>query len=150
MADITIRRGNATIRLTGLGDLFKKLQKVSPSAQEAGKRVLTAAAKRVYAKSQALVPVDREDGGQLKASGKVNQARAAKRTGRVTASVIYGGARLALLTGDNPIYAIVQHEDLTLKHDQGQAKFLEKPFVSEQANVMADLAAEIRKAEENL
>lgn len=47
---------------------------------------------------------------------------------------------------DTP-YAVIQHEDLTFKHDPGrQAKYLEKPVVSEQPVMMALIAAEVRRA----
>lgn len=145
--DIVIRRGTATIKLTGFGALYAKLKRVSPQAQEAGIRILNESGARAFAASQADVPVDKEDGGQLKASGRFYKARVSKRSGRVTATISYGGARLAKLApGDSPIYAIVQHEDLTLKHDHGTAKFLERPATREKQGLMGALASAIGSA----
>lgn len=147
MGEMTIRHGKATIRLSGLNELYAELQKVSPRAQDAGVSVLNSAAQSVFAKSQALVPVAPEDGGQLKASGRSYKARVSKRSGRVYATITYGGARLAaLIKGLSPIYVIVQHEDLSLKHTHGAAKFLEKPFLEEKESVFAGLREKIRNA----
>lgn len=56
----------------------------------------------------------------------------------------------ATLTGavsyDTP-YAIKQHEDLTLLHDEGRkAKYLEDPFDAEAQTIQEIVAAEIRRA----
>lgn len=127
-----ISKGKASIKITGLGELFAKLRRVSPIAQEQGMRILNSAGERVFARSQAEAPVDDEDGGQLRASGRFYRARVSKRSGRVYASITYGGARLRRLApGDNPLYAIVQHERLDLKHQRGSAKYLERPFIAD-------------------
>ena len=144
---VTIRRGKATMKLVGFGTIYKRLQELSDNAAAAGAEVLTRAVNRVYRKSQTLVPVDPEDGGQLRASGKMSKARHLKRSGKVSASVTYGGARLQRLApGDNPLYAIVQHEDLSARHTTGQAKFLEQPATEEKPRIMGDLKREIMKA----
>ena len=45
------------------------------------------------------------------------------------------------------VYAIKQHEDLTLKHDDGRkAKYLEDPWDAEAGTVQEIIAAEIRRA----
>ncbi|MEU8035709.1 hypothetical protein [Streptosporangium sp. NPDC049078] len=56
----------------------------------------------------------------------------------------------ATLTGavsyDTP-YAVRQHEDLTLKHDEGRkAKYLEDPWDAEAGTVQEIVAAEIRRS----
>lgn len=44
-------------------------------------------------------------------------------------------------------YAAVQHEDLTLKHDDGRkAKYLEDPWTNEQAAMLEIVAADVRRA----
>lgn len=144
---ITIRHGKASMKLIGFGTLYKKLQKLSPNALEEGKAVLNHAVERVYQKSQALVPIAPEDGGQLKASGKKSKARVYRKTGIVSASVSYGGEKLEKLApADSPIYAIVMHEDLAAKHEHGQAKFLEIPGTEEKEAVLRDLGEAIMKA----
>lgn len=69
--------------------------------------------------------------GDLERSGDVDSDEAA---GAV--SVFY----------DRP-YAKVQHEDMTLRHDQGRsAKYLEQPMNSERDVMLKLIAAEARKA----
>lgn len=152
MADVTrVKKGNAKLKLVGFGDMYKKLKDISPEASEAGVRVINKALDFTYTKSQALVPVDVEDGGQLKASGKKSKARVSKRSGNVTGSVQYGGPKLAKLAPkDSPLYAIVQHENTKIKHDIGEAKFLEKPALLAKAKMFKDLGTEISKAIDKL
>ena len=149
---ITIKKGKASISLTGLGDLYRALRKVSHRAQEEGIKILNSAGGRVFSQSQEQVPVGPaadKNRGALKRSGRLYRARVSKRSGRVYATITYGGSRLTQLApGENPIYAIVQHEDMGLKHTQGSAKFLERPFLQAKAGVMAGLEGAIRKAVE--
>ncbi|MGW6498549.1 hypothetical protein [Nonomuraea angiospora] len=47
---------------------------------------------------------------------------------------------------DTP-YAIIQHEDLTFRHDEGRkAKYLEDPFDAEQQTMQELIAAQIRRS----
>ncbi|MFJ2029429.1 minor capsid protein [Streptosporangium sp. NPDC087985] len=56
------------------------------------------------------------------------------------------GALKGAVSYDTP-YATIQHEDLTLKHDDGRkAKYLEDPFDSEQQKMQELIAAQIRRA----
>lgn len=78
-------------------------------------------------KSRELVP---HEEGTLERSG--------------TTSVDEANLRAAV-SYDTP-YAIKQHEDLTLKHDEGrQAKYLEQPMATEAGVVGEIIAAEIRR-----
>ena len=135
--DTRIRFGKARIEHRGFTELFKRIDRVGLDTMEVSKDVFAAATKRVLARSQALVPVDR---GHLRASGRVSKPRVNKRTRVVTASVNYGGAVLKRLAPDEPeIYGIVVHEDPT-----GRGfKFLERPMVAEKAAVMEELRRRI-------
>lgn len=132
-----IRFGKASIRITGLNELFRALEGVGGNGQEAAVEVFDTATQRVFQKSQANVPVEE---GNLKASGRRSKPRISKRTGRVTASVNYGGSRLHRLAPDEPqIYGIAVHEDPT-----GRGfKFLEKAMLSEKRSVMIELERRI-------
>lgn len=135
--DTTIKFGKATVRLTGLTDLFKRIDRIGLNTMDVSKDVFADAARKVLAKSQALVPVDK---GNLRASGRVSKPRVNKRTRVVTASVNYGGSVLKRLAPDEPaIYGIVVHEDPT----GNGFKFLERPMVAEKAAVMSDLQRRI-------
>lgn len=138
--DTTIRRGKAKITITGMTELFAKLNKLGDNAEKAAIEVFDEAAQEVYSKSQSLVPTDT---AALKTSGRVSKARVSKK-GVVTASVNYGGGPMERLTGrPNDLHAIVVHEDLSLKHDDGQAKFLEQPMVAARGSVLQRLSRRI-------
>jgi hypothetical protein len=51
----------------------------------------------------------------------------------------------AAVSFDTP-YAVRQHEELTWRHEEGQAKYLEQPFNTEKATMLALIAAEERRA----
>lgn len=54
---------------------------------------------------------------------------------------------LAAAVSYDTVYAVRQHEDLTLKHDDGRkAKYLEDPMQSEQQTMLDIVAAEIRRS----
>lgn len=61
-----------------------------------------------------------------------------------TATVTVDGDE-ATITYDGP-YARRQHEELTWRHDKGQAKFLEQPMNTEKNTALGIVAKEIREA----
>ncbi|MEV5086877.1 hypothetical protein AB0N18_02820 [Streptomyces griseoincarnatus] len=66
-----------------------------------------------------------------------------ERSGTVTADEANGAAAVSFDT----VYAVRQHEDMTLRHDAGRtAKFLEDPFNEEQQAMQAIIAAQVRRA----
>lgn len=67
-------------------------------------------------------------------------------TGRLvgSATVTVNGDE-ATITYDGP-YARRQHEELTWRHEKGQAKYLEQPMHTEKPVVMDIIAHEVRKA----
>lgn len=127
-------RGGLSIEIKGLDELFARLGKVVPSARLAGAALLNDAAERVLAASQELVPVDT---GALRASGTVILAHETE-NGEIRAGVSYGG--------DAKLYAVLVHEDLSLHHEAGQAKFLEAPFLAAQSNIIQGLERAIKEA----
>lgn len=137
--DTVIRRGKATIKIEGMTALFRRLNKLGDNAADAAVDAFSSGGKRLFARSQDLVPVDT---GALKASGRFSKPRVNKRTGVVTASVVYGGQKLARLApGDSPLYAIAVHEDPT-----GRGfKFLERPALAARAEVERELSSRIAK-----
>lgn len=83
---------------------------------------LKLAAEHLLQVSSGLVP---HEEGDLERSGEVSLDPS-----QVAASVLY----------DRP-YAVRQHEDLTLHHDEGrQAKYLEKPMDTERDTMLALIA----------
>lgn len=146
----TIKRGKASIKVTGLDPLILNILKLSPAVQKVAAGKMNKVLDTLFSKSQAMVPVDPEDGGQLKSSGRKNKARINKR-GSVTGSVQYGGARLKRLApDDNPLYAIAMHEDTGVRHITGSAKYLEKPTLLVKQSFMADMGRAIMEAANRL
>ncbi|WP_218004735.1 minor capsid protein [Microtetraspora niveoalba] len=98
-------------------------------AERAGAvRGLRLAAEHLLKVSRDLVP---HEEGTLERSG--------------VASVDEGELRAAV-SYDAP-YAVRQHEDLTLKHDEGrQAKYLEEPMDTERQTMLDLVAAEVRRS----
>jgi len=89
-------------------------------------RGLTLAGEHVLGESNALVPIEE---GTLERSGTV-----AVETKGMRAAISY----------DTP-YAVVQHEDMTLRHDQGRrAKFLETAVNSNKTTAAEVIADAIR------
>lgn len=93
------------------------------------------AAELLLAASEPLAPVDT---GMLKASGKVTSIGGA---GVHEAAVSY-----TAVAPNGYDYAVRQHEQLDYHHQQGQAKYLERPMHSEAAAVGAAMAATLRQA----
>lgn len=89
---------------------------------------LTVAAEHILQVSRTQVPIEEKT---LEQSGTVTVDE-----GKLRAAISY----------DTP-YAVRQHEDLTLQHDDGRkAKYLEDPMRSEADTAMAIIAAQIRRA----
>lgn len=95
---------------------------------------VTKSAHHVLGVSQGVVPLEE---GTLERSGRVDVDADA-----VVAAVSYGGDNEQL-----GIVALVQHEDLTLRHAPGRTgKYLEGPLMAEADTVAQIEAAEVRRA----
>lgn len=102
--------------------------KIRRAERKGAARGLTLATEHVLQESRTRVPIEE---GTLERSG--------------TASVDEAALRGAV-SYDTP-YAVRQHEDLTLRHDQGrEAKYLESAFEGERDTVAEIIAAEIRRS----
>lgn len=136
--------------VTGDLEVLKEL-KALPGGVDRIKDVLWAAATRIAGRAKLLCPVDPIDGGELRDSIRAPKPREAKSTGRITSSILAGGAMLANLVSerghkDPGIYAEVIHEDSTLHHSQGQHKFIEQPWLEEAPKVPDAMLTELEKA----
>ncbi len=74
--------------------------------------------------------------GTMRSSGTVEEPKLVGNTVEVV--VGFGGASAA--------YVIKQHEDLSLKHTNGEAKFLEKSLLERASQMAASLATRFTKA----
>ncbi|MFG3037781.1 hypothetical protein ACGFYZ_12815 [Streptomyces sp. NPDC048330] len=99
------------------------------AAERAGALLgLRLGAEHLLTESRRVVPIEE---ATLERSGVASVDEAA-----LTAGVSY----------DTP-YAVRQHEDMTLRHDNGRsAKFLERPLAEEAATINEIIAAAIRRA----
>ncbi|MEC3977903.1 minor capsid protein [Amycolatopsis sp. H20-H5] len=103
------------------------LAKITGATRSATVRGLVLAAEHVLGEARKIVP---HEEGTLERSGTASLDEA---------------ALAAAISFDTP-YAVRQHEDMSLKHDDGRtAKYLEGPLTAEAATVRELIAAEIRK-----
>ncbi|MGW3847188.1 hypothetical protein [Streptomyces fagopyri] len=101
---------------------------VERELRQAAARGVFLAAEHVLGESQALVPLDESP---LMQSG----------TASVDENSLTGAVSF-----DTP-YAVRQHEDLTYRHAPGRtAKYLETPLNASRAEVLAIIAAQLRRA----
>jgi hypothetical protein len=107
------------------------------AAQQAARAAMYQLGEEIMAESKRLVPVDL---GTLRSTGIVELP--VERGGAVVVVLGYGGPAAP--------YALVQHEDLSLKHPEGgQAKYLEQPFLALAPTLTDRVAAAVRKAVES-
>jgi hypothetical protein len=103
-------------------------QAVTRAAQQAAGRGARLGAEHLLGVSRDRVPIEE---GTL------------ERSGTVTVDEANGTAAVSFDT----LYAVRQHEDMTLRHDAGRtAKFLEGPFNEEADVIQAIIAAQVRRA----
>jgi hypothetical protein len=114
----------------GVRDLIDSLRKYGENVDGLCKQVLKDAADEGVRIAKPLTPVEPEDGGQLRDS--IRSGRAIRiSSGTISCAIIAGGKPLEDFVrahghhGYN-VYAVVQHEDSTLKHAVGGPKFIER------------------------
>lgn len=130
----------ARVEVSGGKEIVERLRRFGVEGINAGKRVLNGVVERTVPKAKSESPVDDNDpepGGELRDSIRKTSARATA-GGRISAGVVAGPVSER---GGN-IYPIVQHEDMTLKHDEGGPKFVERPLMQEAQDVPGALVAE--------
>ena len=126
---------------TDLGGVIESMRRLGKAGPEAAMRILNQKAQNVAARARELCPDDPDTPG----TDLADSIRATKATrskgGMISVAVIAGGARLRKRLGKRAynIIAVVQHEDPTLKHRRGQAKFVEQPFLQLVPTVAPDL-----------
>lgn len=135
------------VKIEGQDEILRSLKGLGPAGDQAMMRASARVQARVVPHAKALAPVEDEDGGALRDS--IRPTKPTKtRAGRVSAGVVAGGAPLRRLASERGralpgSYGSIQHEDLTLKHKTGQAKFLEIPFFAEVQRLPDELQDEL-------
>lgn len=122
------------IRWEGLTPFHRKLGLAMGNGPASVVETLVMTSERIItASKQSYVPVDL---GALRASGFV--APPIQEGSRISVEMGFGGPSAP--------YAVVQHEDLTLRHTVGQAKYLEIPFRAIVQGMPAVMAMRARDA----
>lgn len=108
------------------------------------RRIMRGTGKIVLDETKPLVP---RDTGALLNSGKVRLIESEKGIG---VDVSFGGLENKVRPTKNAPqgivdYAIIVHEDLSVPHETGQAKFLEKGIMLSKGKVEKFIVAELRK-----
>jgi hypothetical protein len=120
------------------GDEFARKMRQAPDlAMLALKAALFEEQSAVIAEAQTRTPVDT---GTLRGSGTVLPPE--QNGSQVEVVAGFGGAAQQ--------YAIRQHEDLSLSHSVGQAKFLEQPFLERAPKIPSNIAKRVERAWERL
>ena len=122
-----------SVEVKGTAQVRARLAALVASVPTVVAAALYQEAELVMTTSKDQVPVDT---GTLKNSGFVNDPDV--NGGEIAVVLGYGGAASA--------YALKQHEDLTLRHDDGNAKFLERPVLAAGKGLAARLAARVKSA----
>lgn len=115
-----------------MDDLRRALKKAGTDGPTALASAMVVEQEKVMAQAKGLTPVDK---GPLRASGTVLPPEVSGTT--ITVASGFGGAAKD--------YALTQHEDLTLNHTVGQAKFLEGPFNSRKPMMIRNLTMGVGK-----
>ncbi|MGW0134827.1 hypothetical protein [Streptomyces sp. NPDC003299] len=101
---------------------------IEDAARQGGIRGVRLGAEHLLEVSRRRVPIEE---GTLERSGVATVDEAS-----VTSAVSF-----------DTVYAVRQHEDLTLRHDAGRtAKYLERPLREEADTITAIIAAQVRRA----
>jgi hypothetical protein len=119
------------VEIEGADDMLAEIERLGHVGLVAARDAMAGKAQQIKAKALPLVPDDPESPGLLKDTLRVYAPRTASlKPGKtIFVGVVAGGRKLEKAMGKRKanVSAIVQHEDLTLKHRKGQAKFLERP-----------------------
>lgn len=123
-------KGGNSVKITGLPQLRRRMTAAEKAQRHAFGAALYREGSRILRESLRLVPVDT---GRMRATGYVSPPTSKMFVGQVV-EVGYGTD-----------YAPRQHEDVSLRHRVGQAKFLEQPAKAAQRGLAARVAADTQR-----
>lgn len=119
------------VDLSGLDEMLDEIERFGTEGLVAARDAMAEAAQKIKAKAIPLIPDDPETQGLLAQTARVyaSRTKSLKPGAKIYAGVVVGGTKLQKVLGKRKYIAwpLIQHEDLTLKHTKGEAKFLEKP-----------------------
>lgn len=119
------------VTVSGLDEVRATLGRLGKAGALVAKDVIKRKTEAMVARARPLTPDDPETQGALRDSVRIITPTAS-RTGKATGGIMAGGKALEGRVGkrDYNAIALVQHEDLTLHHTSGGAKYLERPFMA--------------------
>jgi hypothetical protein len=137
-----------SIRVTGLDEVADMIGSLGKDGREAARLVLVEKGNEIVKRAKPLTPDDPETQGALRDSVRLSQTRASAKKGTITVSVMAGGKPLEKrLKGHKySAWALVQHEDLALKHPYGGGpKYLERPTLEVAPSIPDAVLAALEK-----
>lgn len=137
------------LEIEGADEMLAEIARLGDVGLVAARDAMSAKANEIKRKALPLVPDDPETQGLLAETLRVYAPRTSSlKPGKtIYAGVVAGGKKLEKRLGKRKYsaWAMVQHEDLTIKHTKGGAKYLERPgndvAPSIPAAIMANLDA---------
>jgi hypothetical protein len=120
-----------SLKIEGNDDLIADIARMGMIALIGARNALTEKAQEIKRKAIPMTPDDPETPGLLRKTVRVyaQRTKSLKPGSPIYAGVVAGGKRLEKRMGKRKYNAsaLVQHEDLTLKHTSGGPKYLERP-----------------------
>ena len=125
--------------LDGLDKLQATAERTIIVVRREARKIVLAEAEAIMAESQSQVPVET---GTLRDSAFIE----VDDEGNATFGYGKDGSFNEHSKAEASAYMVKQHEDLSLRHTQGKAKFLEDPVKQHAAMMQDTMAAKIRRA----
>lgn len=120
--------------VVGAAELLARIKAIAETAPVLVGRGMFVAGERIMEEAKAETPVDT---GALRSSGHVDLPVVDGTD--ITVTLGFGGAAVD--------YAVYVHEDLSAKHDDGKAKYLEDPLTRNEDQLLRWIAEEVQIAE---
>lgn len=134
------------MEVSGTQEIQRDLARLGGAGERVAKRVLGDVAPRIVARARPDTPVE-EDGGFLRDSIRSTKPVSTQQGKVVSVSIVAGGdplaAHLAETHHQANVYAVVQHDDVTLHHEVGGPKFIERHVTDEAQGIPDALRAGI-------
>lgn len=138
------------VDIEGMDEMLEEIQRLGDVGLVAARDAMAEKAQQIKAKAVPMIPDDPESPGLLKDTARVYAPRTASlKPGKtIFCGVVVGGKQLQKRLGkrEYSAWALVQHEDLTLKHTHGQAKYLERPGNDIAPSIPAAIMAKLDEA----
>lgn len=143
------------LQVSGLSEIHDALANLAEGVgHQRARDVLVKVGSRIVRRAKPLTPDDPETQGALRESVRLHSAliSAGKTPKTISMTVMAGGEPLEKRMKGHlyRAWALVQHEDTTLRHPNGgQAKFIEQPFLEEAPKVPGEVLDALVEAAED-